>query len=112
MLLWNTWDRNLFVCLVQKLKYKIWWESSYRFHFPQCIGAADGTHISIKQLLHNATDFINQKSRYSINVQACSRYDCQFMDVVMKWPGNVHDARVFTNSSLNSNLKNGVIQNR
>ena len=82
---------------------------SSRYNFPQCSGAVDGTHIEIKLPSHNATDFINRKSRFSINVQACYDCNCLFMDVVMKWPGSVHHAHVFTNSTLNAKFKNGEI---
>ena len=77
--------------------------------FPQCLGAVDGTHIVIKRPSEKSTDYINRKSMCSLNIQAVADHKYCFIDVSIKCSSCVHEARVFSNSSINTKLRNGSI---
>ena len=48
----------------------------------------------------NHASFINRKSYHSIVMQVLVDSNYLFCDIVVGWPGSVHDARVFSNSQL------------
>ena len=68
--------------------------------FPQAAGAIDGSHVPIMKPQESASDYYNRKGFYSIIIQELVDFRGRFMDVYIGWPGKVHDARVFANSSL------------
>ena len=72
----------------------------HKWEFPQTVGAIDGTHIPILRPSDSASDYYNRKGYYSILMQAVVEFRGLFMDVNIGWPGKVHDARVFVNSSF------------
>ena len=82
-------------------------EFELKFGMTQAFGCIDGTHIPIKTPTIDSHDYFCYKQYYSLNVRAVCDYGGTFIDVDCRWPGSVHDAKVFANSSLNHNLRNG-----
>ena len=80
-----------------------------RHGFPQAFGCVDGTHIPIQQPLENSHDFYSYKMKYTLNVQGICDFEGKFIDVDCKWPGSVHDAKVFSNSRINSMFRDGTL---
>ena len=80
-----------------------------RWGFPQTVGAIDGTHIPIMCPLDSGTDYYNRKGFYSMLIQAVVDFRGIFIDVNIGWPGKVHDARVFANSTLYQKGSNGTL---
>lgn len=75
-----------------------------RFGFPQAFGCVDGTHIP-RENLH---DYFSYKMKHTLNVQAVCDYKGTFLDVDVRWPGSVHDGRVFSNSRITRMLSKGA----
>jgi nuclease HARBI1 len=77
---------------------------------PNCIDAIDGTHICIKTPNKDIEwDYINRKNRHSINVQAVCNANLEFINIVVKYPGRVHDSFIWNNCELKYYFDNNVI---
>lgn len=102
------------ITAIQSLRsqYIVWPHGEYRKRvingfaqmqgFPNVIGVIDGTHINLFEAPSkpNKDVYINRKRRYAIHVQGVVDHLGQFTNYDIGWPASVHDAKVFTNSSL------------
>ena len=82
-----------------------------KWNMVQCAGAIDGSHIPVRPPALNHTDFYNRKGWYSMILQAVVDHEYLFRDINVGWPGSVHDARVFVNSSLYQKAQDKEILN-
>uniref|UniRef100_A0A1X7U3J5 DDE Tnp4 domain-containing protein n=1 Tax=Amphimedon queenslandica TaxID=400682 RepID=A0A1X7U3J5_AMPQE len=78
-----------------------------RWGFPQTVGAIDGSHIPILKQSESASDYFNRKCFYSIIIQAVVDFRGRSLDINIRWPGKVHDARVFANSLFFRRVNSG-----
>ena len=84
-------------------------EFEVMFGMFQAFGCIDGTHIPILRPEDNSKDYFCYKMFFSLNVQAICDSRGLCMDVDCRWPGCVHDAKVFANSRVNEKLQNGPL---
>ncbi|XP_049893663.1 putative nuclease HARBI1 [Epinephelus moara] len=68
--------------------------------FPGVVGVIDGTHVRIIAPSEDEAIFVNRKRFHSINVQLVFSADYKILDIVAKWPGSTHDARMLSESGL------------
>jgi len=84
-------------------------EFEAKYGMRQAFGCIDGTHVPLSRPRENSQDFFCYKQYFSLNVQAVCDYRGIFMDVECRWPGSVHDSKVFANSSVNKKLRSGTL---
>ncbi|XP_071390028.1 putative nuclease HARBI1 [Centroberyx affinis] len=76
--------------------------------FSRVIGAIDCTHIPISARLgENEADYVNRKSFHSLNIQMTCDHQCMVTSIEAKWPGSVHDSRIFRESALCHRFEQG-----
>lgn len=73
--------------------------------FPNVLGAIDGTLIPIMAPKVNEPEYVCRKGYHAMNIQVVADAWLRFTNVVAKWPGSVHDAFMFENSSLKAKIE-------
>nr|XP_054763824.1 putative nuclease HARBI1 [Lytechinus pictus] len=76
--------------------------------FPSVLGAVDCTHVGLNSAVLGANEaiYVNRKFWHSINVQMVCDAKYVITNVVARWPGSVHDARILNMSHLGEFLQN------
>ncbi|XP_061170533.1 putative nuclease HARBI1 [Saccostrea echinata] len=94
-------DRNESIC-IKSAFHKI-------AGFPSIVGCVDGTMIKIIAPAENESDYLCRKGYYALNIQMTCDPQFRVLDVVARWPGSVHDARIFRESSLCKMMEEGQL---
>ncbi|ODM92119.1 putative nuclease HARBI1 [Orchesella cincta] len=64
---------------------------------PGCIGYIDGSHIPLDEApIDDPESYFTRKQRYAIQIQAICDNEKRLRNIVVGFPGSVHDARVFS----------------
>ena len=74
--------------------------------FHNVVGLIDCTHVPVTVHGPDRELFRNRKGRMSINVQAIVDFNMKFTNMVVRWPGLVHDSRIFKNSLICAKFEN------
>lgn len=78
-------------------------------NFPGVIGDIDGTHIRIVAPKECEAEYINRKNYHSLNIQLVFDASYKILNVVAKWPGSVHDSRIWNKCGLREGFVNGTM---
>ena len=78
-------------------------------NLPGVLGLVDGTHVRIQKPSENEADYVNRHFYHSINVQGICLPDGRFSDVLARFPGSVHDSRIWKLSQVGTYVENNFL---
>ena len=80
--------------------------------FPHVAGCVDGTFIPIYSPHKNPEQFVNRHQQFSLNCQLCVNHRGALTHLSCRWPGSVHDIRIFHESHLQEVMDLGLLGHR
>ena len=80
-----------------------------RWQFPNCIGAADGKHISTIHPCGSGSEFFNYKGFYNIVLLALIDHDYKFIYVDVGCQGCISDGGIYRHSSFYNAVMSGIL---
>jgi len=80
-------------------------DDKYWPYFKNCIGAIDGTHISVHVPAEKLIPFTGRKGYTSTNVMAVCDFNMCFTFAWVGWEGSAHDSRIFMEALRKPHLK-------
>ena len=75
---------------------------------PNVTGCVDGSLIEIEKPPKNTHEFMCRKGHAAINIQVMCGPDNIVYQCSVRWPGSVHDAKIFDNSGLPEAYMSGL----
>ncbi|CAN1173345.1 Putative nuclease HARBI1 [Linum perenne] len=63
-------------------------------YFKGCLGALDGTMVTVRPTVATQTKYRNRKGQTAINVLGVCNTRMQFVYCLAGWPGSAHDSRI------------------
>ncbi|XP_049432777.1 putative nuclease HARBI1 [Epinephelus fuscoguttatus] len=76
---------------------------------PGIVGCIDGTQVKIQAPSQHEYLFVNRKGYHSINVQIACDASYKIFNLVARWPGSTHDARILRESALYRDFEAGRV---
>jgi hypothetical protein len=105
----NCTNRIFFALLKLKSRYIFWPNLAERkiicqqthHEMPFCIGYVDGTELRLAEKPSDDPDaYLSRKKQWSIKAQIICDYKLRIRNLVVGYPGSVHDARIFKNCPI------------
>ena len=80
-----------------------------RWQFPNCIGAADGKHISVLHPFGSGSAYYNYKGYFIIVLQAVLAFNYEFLFVDVGCLGSISDGGVYRNNPFYDAIQKGSL---